>query len=157
MRILSINIETYSSASLQKCGVYAYCESPNFEILLFGYAFDDEPVQVIDLTICGGLPEEIMDALQNSEIIKSAHNANFERTCLHAYTGLEMPPEQWQCTAVLARELGLPSGLADVGAVIGLPEDKQKLKTGEALIKYFSIPCTPQMITWTPRMMSLMI
>lgn len=143
MRILSIDIETFSSVSLKKCGVYAYCESPDFEILLFGYAFDDEPVQVIDLTVCGGLPKEIIDALQDSEIVKSAYNANFERTCLHAYTGLEMPPEQWRCTAVLARELGLPSSLADVGAVIGLPEDKQKLKTGEALIKYFSIPCTP--------------
>ncbi len=143
MQILSIDIETYSSVSLPKCGVYAYAESPDFEILLFGYAFDDEPVQVIDLTACGGLPEEILGALQNPEIIKSAHNANFERTCLRAYTSLEMPPEQWQCTAVLARELGLPSSLADVGAVIGLPEDKQKLKTGEALIKYFSIPCKP--------------
>lgn len=143
MRTLSIDIETYSSVSLPKCGVYAYSESPDFEILLFGYAFDDEPVQVIDLTVCGGLPEEILDALQDAETIKSAHNANFERTCLRAYTGLEMPPEQWQCTAVLARELGLPSSLADVGKVIGLPEDKQKLKTGEALIKYFSIPCAP--------------
>ena len=143
MQTLSIDIETYSSVSLPKCGVYAYSESPDFEILLFGYAFDDEPVQVIDLTVCGGLPEEILNALQDAEIIKSAYNANFERTCLHAYTGLEMPPEQWQCTAVLARELGLPSSLADVGKVIGLPEDKQKLKTGEALIKYFSIPCAP--------------
>lgn len=143
MRVLSIDIETYSSIDLSKCGVYAYAESPDFEVLLFGYAFDDEPAQVIDLTACVGLPKEILDLLCDSEIIKTAYNANFERTCLSAYTGLEMPPEQWRCTAVLARELGLPSSLADVGTVIGLPEDKQKLKTGLALIRYFSVPCTP--------------
>lgn len=143
MKTLAIDIETFSSVDLPKCGDYAYAESPDFEILLFGYAFDNEPVQVIDLTTCDGLPKEILSALCDPEIIKTAYNANFERTCLHAYTGLEMLPEQWRCTAVLARELGLPSSLADVGAVIGLPEDKQKLKTGIALIRYFSIPCKP--------------
>lgn len=143
MRTLSIDIETYSSVSLQKCGVYAYAESPDFDILLFGYAWDDEPAQVIDLTTGAGLPQELQDALYNPEILKTAYNANFERACLSAYMGSVTPPEQWQCTAVLSRELGLPASLEAVGEVIGLPEEKQKLKTGKALIRYFSVPCKP--------------
>ena len=141
MRTLSIDIETYSSVSLQKCGVYAYAESPDFDILLFGYAWDDEPAQVIDLTTGAGLPQELQDALYDPEVLKTAYNANFERACLSAYMGSVTPPEQWQCTAVLSRELGLPTSLEAVGEVIGLPEEKQKLKTGKALIRYFSIPC----------------
>ena len=143
MRTLSIDIETYSSVSLQKCGVYAYAESPDFDILLFGYAWDDEPAQVIDLTTGAGLPQELQDALYDPEILKTAYNANFERACLSAYMGSVTPPEQWQCTAVLSRELGLPASLEAVGEVIGLPEEKQKLKTGKALIRYFSVPCKP--------------
>ena len=143
MRTLSIDIETYSSVDLTKCGVYAYAESPDFEILLFGYAWDDEPVQVIDLTTGSGLPTELRDALYDPNVIKTAFNANFERTCLSAYMGAVTPPEQWRCTAVFARELGLPSSLAGVGEVIGLPEEKQKLKTGKTLIRYFSLPCKP--------------
>lgn len=143
MRTLSIDIETYSSVSLQKCGVYTYAESPDFEILLFGYAWDDEPAQVIDLTTGADLPQELQNALYDPEILKTAYNANFERVCLSAYMGSVTPPEQWQCTAVLSRELGLPASLEAVGEVIGLPEEKQKLKTGKALIRYFSIPCKP--------------
>lgn len=143
MKVLAIDIETYSSVSLQKCGVYAYAESPDFDILLFGYAWDDEPAQVIDLTTGAGLPQELQDALYDPEILKTAYNANFERVCLSAYMGSITPPEQWQCTAVLSRELGLPGSLEAVGEVIGLPEDKQKSKTGRALIRYFSIPCKP--------------
>lgn len=142
MRTLAIDIETYSSVSLQKCGVYAYAESPDFEILLFGYAFDDEPVTVIDLT-SQSFPKEIEDAIYDSAVLKTAFNASFERTCLSAYFGRKTPPEQWSCTAVQARELGLPSSLEAVGEVLGLPEDKQKSKTGKALIRYFSIPCKP--------------
>ncbi len=143
MRTLAIDIETYSSVSLQKSGVYAYAESPDFEILLFGYAWDDGPVEVIDLTRDRKLPQELINALYDPEILKTAFNAAFERTCLTAYLKRVMPPEQWSCTAVMARELGLPSTLEAVGEVIGLPEDKQKLKTGKALIRYFSIPCAP--------------
>lgn len=142
MRTLAIDIETYSSVSLQKCGVYAYAESPDFDILLFGYAFDDDPVTVIDLTR-EKFPAEIKDAIYDPNVLKTAFNASFERTCLSAYLGKRTLPEQWSCTAVMARELGLPSSLEAVGAVLGLPEDKQKSKTGKALIRYFSIPCKP--------------
>jgi DNA polymerase len=143
MRTLSIDIETFSSVSLQKCGVYAYAESPDFDILIFGYAWDDEPAQVIDLASGSDLPQELQDALYDPGILKTAYNANFERVCLGAYTGSATPPEQWQCTAALSRELGLPASLEAVGEIIGLPEEKQKLKTGKALIRYFSIPCRP--------------
>ena len=143
MRTLAVDIETYSSVSLQKCGVYAYAQSPDFEILLFGYAWDDGPVEVIDMAQGQSVPQELQDALYDAEIIKTAFNASFERTCLSAYFQRVTPPEQWRCTAVLARELGLPGSLEAVGEVIGLPEDKQKSKTGRALIRYFSIPCKP--------------
>ena len=143
MRTIAIDIETYSSVSLQKCGVYAYAQSPDFEILLFGYAWDDVPVEVIDLARGESLPEELQNALYDPEILKTAFNASFERTCLSAFMGRVTPPEQWSCTAVMARELGLPGSLEAVGEVIGLPEDKQKSKTGRALIRYFSIPCKP--------------
>lgn len=142
MRTLAIDIETYSSVSLLKAGVYAYAESPDFDILLFGYAFDDDPVDVIDLTV-EPLPEELKTAIYDQAILKTAFNASFERTCLTKYLGKVTPPEQWSCTAVLARELGLPNSLEQVGTVLGLPEDKQKLKTGKALIRYFSTPCKP--------------
>lgn len=142
MRTLAIDIETYSSVSLQKCGVYAYAESPDFDILLLGYAFDDGPVTVIDLTR-EKFPAEIKDAIYDPTVLKTAFNASFERTCLSTYLGKRTLPEQWSCTAVMARELGLPSSLEAVGAVLGLPEDKQKSKTGKALIRYFSIPCKP--------------
>lgn len=142
MRTLAIDVETYSSVSLQKCGVYAYAESPDFDILLFGYAFGDDPVTVIDLTK-DEFPTDIVNALYDPDVLKTAFNASFERTCLSAYFGKCTPAEQWSCTAVMARELGLPSSLEAVGAVLGLPEDKQKSKTGKALIRYFSIPCKP--------------
>ena len=106
MRTLAIDIETYSSVSLQKCGVYAYAQSPDFEILLFGYAWDDGPVEVIDLARGESLPEELQNALYDPEILKTAFNASFERTCLSAFMGRVTPPEQWSCTAVMARELG---------------------------------------------------
>lgn len=143
MRTLSIDIETYSPLDLRQHGVYAYAAHPEFEILLFGYAFDDDPVQVIDLAQGEKLPQELQNALCDPEILKTAFNASFERTCLSAFLGSVTPPEQWSCTAVWARELGLPATLESVGIVLGLPEDKQKLKTGKALIRYFSIPCKP--------------
>lgn len=143
MRTLSIDIETYSPLDLRQHGVYAYAAHPEFEILLFGYAFDDDPVQVIDLAQGEKLPQELQNALYDPEILKTAFNASFERTCLSAFLGSVTPPEQWSCTAVWARELGLPATLESVGIVLGLPEDKQKLKIGKALIRYFSIPCKP--------------
>lgn len=142
MTTLAIDIETYSSVDLQKCGVYAYAASPDFEILLFGYAFDDGPVDVIDLT-AEKLPKDLIDAIYDPEIVKTAFNASFERTCLSAYFREITPPEQWSDTAVVARELGLPNSLEQVGIVLGLPDDKKKAKTGRALIRYFSVPCKP--------------
>lgn len=141
MKTLAIDVETYSSVSLQKCGAYAYAQSSDFEILLFGYAWDNGPVEVIDLARGQELPQELKFALYDPKILKTAFNASFERTCLSAFLGQITPPEQWSCTAVMARELGLPGSLEAVGKVIGLPEDKQKAKTGRALIRYFSIPC----------------
>ena len=140
--ILSVDIETYSEVDLGKAGVYRYAEDPSFEILLLAYAFDDDLVDVIDLTK-GRITKKIADALQDPDVIKSAYNANFERTCLAAYLGIPMPPEQWQDTMILASELGLPRSLADVGTVLGLAEDQQKMKEGRNLIQYFSKPCKP--------------
>lgn len=141
MRTLSIDIETYSSVSLVDCGVYKYAESDDFEVLLFGYAFDADPVKVIDLAQGESLPGNVREALTAPDVLKTAFNANFERTCLASWLKTPMPAEQWQCTSVLALELGLPTGLDRVGQAIGLPEDKQKLKTGKALVRYFSLPC----------------
>lgn len=141
MRELSIDIETYSSEDLTKTGVYRYAEAPDFTILLFAYAFDDEEIKMIDLASAETLPEEIVAALTNPAIIKTAYNANFERTCLAAYLHLPMPPEQWRCSAVAASELGLPQTLAGVAEVLGLQE--QKDTRGKALINYFSKPCKP--------------
>ena len=143
MRTLSIDIETFSSVSLPDAGVYPYTESDDFEILLFGYAFDSEDVKVCDFALGEHLPKDVLAALTDSAILKTAFNAPFERTCINRYFHINSPAEQWSCTAVMARELGLPNSLADVGTVIGLPEDEKKLKTGRALIRYFSIPCAP--------------
>ena len=100
MKELSIDIETYSSVNLLKSGVYAYADAPDFTILLFAYAFDNEEVKIVD-TACGEkIPDEIIKALQNKEIIKTAFNANFERTCLKKYLGIDMPPSQWHCTMI---------------------------------------------------------
>lgn len=140
--ILSVDIETYSSVDLGECGVYPYVEAPDFQILLFAYAFDDEPVQCIDL-YHNPLPERLRVALTDPDIIKCAFNANFERTCLGKYLGTRMLPEQWRCTMVKALTLGLPGSLEKVALAMGLPEDKQKDKEGKALIRYFSIPCKP--------------
>lgn len=141
MRELSIDIETYSSEDLTKTGVYRYAEAPDFTILLFAYAFDDEEIKIIDLASGETLPEEVMAALTDSEIIKTAYNANFERTCIASYLHLPMLPEQWRCSAVAASELGLPQTLAGVAEALGLQE--QKDARGKALINYFSKPCKP--------------
>ena len=141
MKELSIDIETYSSEDLLKTGVYRYAEAPDFTILLFAYAFDDEDIQIVDLASGEALPEKITEALTNPKIIKTAYNANFERTCIAAYLKMPMPPEQWRCSAVAAAELGLPQTLAGVAEALGLQE--QKDARGKALINYFSKPCKP--------------
>lgn len=110
---------------------------------MIAYAFDDEETDIIDLKQGEELPEWLLKALVNPEVIKTAHNANFERTCLQKALGVPMPPEQWYCTAVRASTLGLPRSLDEVGRVLGLPEDKAKMKAGKALIRYFSMPCKP--------------
>ena len=140
--VLSIDIETYSATDLSKAGVYKYAEDPSFEILLLGFALDNQPVRVIDLTE-EELPAWMDEALTDPEIIKCAWNANFERTCLAKAVGVPMPPEQWEDTMITAAELGLPLSLAAAGSVLGLPEDKQKMQEGRNLIQYFSKPCKP--------------
>lgn len=143
MRTLSIDIETFSRIDLSKAGVYAYAEDQSFEILLFGYAFDEDPVQVVDLASGEQLPNEVEAALQDPEVTKVAWNANFERVCLWKKTGWPMFPEEWEDTMITAAELGLPKSLAEAGRVLGLPEDKQKLQEGKNLIQYFSKPARP--------------
>lgn len=140
MTILQIDLETYSSIDLKKCGVHRYVEAPDFEILLFGFAFDDDPVKVIDLTAFEDVPKDVMDALQ-SDVIKTAFNAAFERTALTRYFGIDCDPVHWRCTAVHALTLGLPSYLEGVADVLKL--SAQKDAKGKALIKYFSVPCKP--------------
>lgn len=146
MRTMGVDIETYSSANIKESGVYAYAAAPDFEILLIGYQMDGGPVQVIDLTDPLYDPEDFSEfwaALVDPGMVKTAYNANFERTCLAAWTGKPMPPEQWRCTAVHAATLGLPGNLAGVGAALGLPQDKQKDAAGKRLIDYFCKPCRP--------------
>lgn len=142
-KTLSLDLETFSRTDLSTAGVYRYVEDPDFEILLFGYAWDDGPVNVIDMTDGGGLPASILTALEDPEVMKAAWNANFERTCLAEYLGLPMPPEQWEDTMITAAELGLPLSLGAAGAALGLPEDKQKMQEGRRLIQQFSKPCRP--------------
>lgn len=141
MQYLSIDIETYSSVNLQKAGVYKYAESPDFEILLFGYSVDGGAVHVIDLACGEKIPAEIVDALSDESVIKWAFNAQFERVCLSNYLDTWLSPDSWHCTMVWSATLGLPLSLEGVGAVLGL--EKQKLTEGKNLIKYFCVPCAP--------------
>lgn len=146
MHVMNVDIETFSDIDIRDAGVYAYASSPSFEILLIGYRLDDGEVTVIDLTDPLYDPDdhrEFWDALTDMEVVKTAYNANFERTCLAAWTGNSMLPEQWRCTAVHAATLGLPGNLAGVGAALGLPQDKQKDTVGKRLIDYFCKPCKP--------------
>lgn len=161
MRSLSIDIETYSSVSLQKSGVYRYAEAEDFEILLFGYSVDSGPVQVIDLACGERIPQVILAALADNAVTKWAFNANFERVCLSRYLsdlGFSLDPfhdnhplsqkcarylnpESWKCSMIWAATMGLPLSLEGVGAVLGL--EKQKLTEGKDLIKFFCQPCAP--------------
>lgn len=161
MKAISIDIETFSSVDLNKAGVYRYCESPDFQILLFGYSVDGGPVQVVDLASGEAIPREILDALTDESVTKWAFNANFERVCLSRYLlsqGLSVDPahdrhplsdecasflnpEGWRCSMIWSAYMGMPLSLAEVGAVLGL--EKQKLTEGKELIKYFCRPCEP--------------
>ena len=140
-RILGIDIETFSDVDLIKCGVYAYADSPAFEVLLFAYCFDGGETRVIDLAQGEELPGEVAEAVFDGSVVKTAFNANFERTCLSKYFGRYLPPDSWHCSAVQAAVLALPRSLEDVGAVLGL--DERKMKEGKELIRYFCVPCKP--------------
>ena len=139
--LMGLDLETYSSAPLPRCGVYRYCDAPDFEILLFSYAFDDEPVQTIDLASGETLPPEVISALEDPGIIKVAYNAQFERVCLSRYLGHWLDPRQWRCTMVMAAYLTLPGRLADAAVALGTTE--KKMEEGKDLIRYFSVPCKP--------------
>lgn len=140
-RIMEMDIETFSDVDLIKCGIYAYADSPVFEILLFAYSFDGEETQIIDLAQGEKMPEEVVNTILDESIIKTAFNANFERTCLSKYFGRWISPKSWHCSAVQAALLALPRSLEAVGAVLGL--EQQKMKEGKDLIRYFSMPCKP--------------
>lgn len=159
IKTISCDVETYSSVDLAKCGVYKYAESPDFEILLFGYAVDGGEVNVVDLKAGETIPDDILDALTDDRVAKWAFNAQFERVCLSRYLsdlGVSLDPfhdrhplstecarflnpEGWRCSMVWAATLGLPLSLEGVGAVLGL--EKQKLTEGKELIRFFCVPC----------------
>jgi DNA polymerase len=163
MKTISIDIETYSGYDLSKCGVYKYAESPEFEILLFGYSVDGGEVQVVSLADGESIPSEILDALTDDAVQKWAFNANFERVCLSRYLqdmGVSLDPladhhhsaavfgkakylnpESWRCSMVWSAYMGMPLSLEGAGAVLGL--EKQKLTEGKDLIRYFCSPCKP--------------
>lgn len=143
MRILSIDLETYSDVDISKAGAYKYCKTDEFEIMLFAYAFDDEPVQIIDILRGGEIPHKVELALGDINIIKTAFNANFERNAILHHYGIKCRPEQWDCTMIKALTMGLPGSLDMVGKALKFDEDKQKMKEGKALIQYFCKPCKP--------------
>lgn len=143
MKTLRIDLETYSPVDLKKCGVHKYVEPSEFEILLFAYAYDDQPVTVIDLAQGEQIPRAVLADLRDPEVTKTAYNAAFEIACLSKHMAVQLEVEQWRCTSVHALYLGMPGNLADVGKVIGLTGDKQKMNIGWSLIRYFCIPCKP--------------
>lgn len=140
---LLVDIETFSATSLPDCGVYRYASDPDFTILLIAYAFDDEPVELVDVACGEDVPQEFLDALSDPGILKLAYNANFERTCMGRFFNRPMPPEQWQDIMIHAAYLGLPRSLAGVCDALGLGEDQGKMKEGKDLIRYFCLPCKP--------------
>lgn len=139
--ILHIDIETYSSVDIAKSGLYKYVQSPDFQILLFAYAYDDGPVEIIDLAQGEKLPEKVINDLKAPATIKMAHNANFEINALSQF--YEIWPDQWQCTMIHSLYCGYPASLAGVGKAMGFPQEKQKMAVGKALIRYFCVPCKP--------------
>ena len=154
--MITIDIETKSDKDISKCGVYAYTDTPYFDILLFAYSIDGQPVQVIDTANGEKIPESVLAALADENVGKRAFNCNFERVCLSKYLRKNYPqyfqsysidedtvedflnPESWHCSMIHARTLGLPSSLAEVGKVLGI--EQQKMAEGKALIKFFCVP-----------------
>ena len=142
MKVLTIDVETFSRVSLPDCGVYRYAEDEEFEILIFGYSIDDGEVQVVDLT-GEELPAEVYEALWDESVEKRAWNANFERTTIGKFFDRYCPPEQWFDPMIMAASCGLPATLEKCGEALGLGEDQAKMKVGKQLIREFSIPCKP--------------
>ena len=165
INMITIDIETRSDKDISKCGIYAYTDTPYFDILLFAYSIDGQPVQVVDMANGEEIPENVLVALVDENVIKRAFNVNFERVCLSKYLRKNYPqyfqsysidedtvgdflnPESWHCSMIHARTLGLPSSLAEVGKVLGI--EQQKMTEGKALIKFFCVPydtvdCVPQ-------------
>ena len=139
---LSIDIETYSDQDIGSVGVFKYVDTPEFEILLFAYSYDFGDVKVVDLAQGETIPKQVVKDLYNQDVIKHAYNAAFEITCLNR-AGMYTPADQWRCTMIHGMYLGYPAGLARLGKVLGLPEDKQKMSVGKSLISYFCKPCKP--------------
>lgn len=139
----SIDLETYSDVNLKKAGLYRYVQSPAFEILLFAYSFDGAPTQVIDMAQGEKIPLEVIHALTDPQCLKHAYNAAFEWYCLSKYMGAQLPPSQWRDTMLHGLYAGYTAGLDATGRALGIPEDKQKLTTGKALIRYFCVPRKP--------------
>jgi DNA polymerase len=139
---LSIDIETKSSVDISKAGLYRYAQSEDFKVLLFAYKWDNKSVKIVDLAMGEDLPQEIRDALQDPSVIKHAYNAAFEWFCLNR-AGYKTPLEQWRCTMIHGLYCGFTAGLDATGKAIGLPQDKQKMTVGKALIRYFCNPCKP--------------
>lgn len=142
LRHLSIDIETKSSVDIGKAGLYRYAQSEDFEVLLFAYQMDDGEVELVDLAQGEQIPENVQLMLKDVAVVKHAYNATFEWYCLNR-AGYETPLEQWRCTMIHGLYCGYTAGLDATGKAIGLPQDKQKLTTGKALIRYFCVPCKP--------------
>lgn len=140
---LSIDLETFSSVPIAKAGAQKYIASPDFEILLFAYSLNGAPSVCCDIAQGELLPDWVLDALCDPQCLKHAYNAAFEWGCLSKFMGRQLPPEQWRCTMFHGLYAGYPAGLDATGRALGLPEDKRKLSTGKALIRYFCVPCTP--------------
>ena len=143
MNHLSIDLETFSSVPIAKSGMYKYVQSDDFEILLLAYSLNGDPVQIIDLAQGETLPQWLYDAVHSPDYIKHAYNAPFEWYCLSKHFGKLLPIEQWRDTMLHGLYCGYTAGLDATGKALGLPEDKQKLMTGKALIRYFCVPCKP--------------
>jgi len=141
MHNLYLDIETYSSEDLLKCGVYKYAESFDFEILILCYKIDDGPVVPISLATGESIPSELIEMLKSPDYVKHAHNAAFERLCLRAI-GIDVPIDQWECSAVKAAYCGLPLSLDGVSKALKLGDSAKDAK-GKALIRYFSVPVKP--------------
>ena len=143
MHKLNIDLETYSSVNIKKAGAQAYIRSPDFEILLFGYSIDGAEPIVVDLACGEKIPPHVIEAIYSPEYTKHAYNAPFEWGCLSKHFGFKLPPSQWRDTMLHGLYCGYTAGLEATGRALGLPEDKQKLNTGKAIIHYFCSPCKP--------------